>query len=541
MIPLHVVESKSFGALIKTLNPSRNSISRRTSGRRITDEHIELKQHLISLLGIIDWVATTADCWSAHNKSYLGMTVHWIDPITRARMHAVLTCIRLKGHHTYDILAQAMIDIHYEFHIDKEITRTTTDNGSNFVKAFVQFGSEIDILPELPCDLESGSVPDTANLSNPNSEEDDDLEFISVENILNAPDRLQCNEINEQILENFANAALQITVFKTPYRSALAKARSLWNQQSRSTVAADSIHADLGRLLVLPNTTRWNSLYDAIVVLNGILETKRPSLHRVMTQLKIPTFNGQDVTVMKEYAKVMAPVANAVDRIQGEAQAYLGSLLPTIAATVYKLKNIKSKGLVNCTASANALSNGIEKWFGPLLNDEQCQLAAAFHPKLIWLETHDSSRVDTVKKCMEKKVEDALRQEAAENSKDRDSLSGGGSNASNNDDDEEDFFNSVTQSIEKPKSSNSSKSKAQILVKMWLDMKSKDSFNDAAFLEEQIFINLFIKYNTAIPSSAAVERLFSTGKDILTPKRASLSDENFNMLMFMNMHLMPDD
>ncbi|CAG9788837.1 unnamed protein product [Diatraea saccharalis] len=493
MIPLHVVESKSFGALIKTLNPSKNSISRRTLGRRITDEHIELKQHLI---------------------------------------------------------------------------RTTTDNGSNFVKAFVQFGSEIDILPELPsCDLESEFDPDIANLLNPNSEENDDLEFISVENILNAPDRLHCNEINEQILENFntlpihmrcaahtfnlvaskdVDAALQITVFKTPYRSALAKARTLWNQQSRSTVAADSIHAELGRRLVLPNTTRWNSLYDAIVVLNSILETKRPSLHRVMTQLKILTFNDQDVTVMKEYAKVMAPVANALDRIQGEAQAYLGSLLPTIAATVYKLKNIKSKGLVNCTALANALLNGIEKRFGPLLNDEQCLLAAAFHPKfrLIWLETYDSSRVDAVKKSMEKKVEDALRQEAAENSKDRDSLTGGGSNASNNDDDEEeDFFNSVTRSIEKPKSSNSLKSKAQSLVKMWLDMKSKDSFNDAAFLGEQIFINLFIKYNTAIPSSAAVERLFSTGKDILTPKRASLSDENFNMLMFMkgNMHLMPDD
>lgn len=52
------------------------------------------------------------------------MTVHWLDAITRARMHAVLTCIRLKGHHTYDILAQAMIDIHYEFHIDKKITRS---------------------------------------------------------------------------------------------------------------------------------------------------------------------------------------------------------------------------------------------------------------------------------------------------------------------------------------------------------------------------------------------------------------------------------
>ncbi|KAK9889270.1 hypothetical protein WA026_004549 [Henosepilachna vigintioctopunctata] len=47
MIHLRVVESKSFGALIKTLNPSKNSISRRTLGTRIADEHIQLKQHLI--------------------------------------------------------------------------------------------------------------------------------------------------------------------------------------------------------------------------------------------------------------------------------------------------------------------------------------------------------------------------------------------------------------------------------------------------------------------------------------------------------------
>lgn len=47
MIPLHIVESKTFCALIKTLNPSKNLISRRTLGRRITDEHIKLKQLLI--------------------------------------------------------------------------------------------------------------------------------------------------------------------------------------------------------------------------------------------------------------------------------------------------------------------------------------------------------------------------------------------------------------------------------------------------------------------------------------------------------------
>ena len=50
---------------------------------------------------------------------------------------------------------------------------------------------------------------------------------------------------------------------------------------------------------------------------------------------------------------------------------------------------------------------------------------------------------------------------------------------------------------------------------------------------DKILAKLFIRYNTAVPSSAAVERFFSQGKDILKAKRASLSDETFEMLMFL--------
>jgi len=46
-------------------------------------------------------------------------------------------------------------------------------------------------------------------------------------------------------------------------------------------------------------------------------------------------------------------------------------------------------------------------------------------------------------------------------------------------------------------------------------------------------MKLFAKFNTAIPSSAAVERQFSIGKDILRAKRATLSDANFEKQMFM--------
>ena len=44
---------------------------------------------------------------------------------------------------------------------------------------------------------------------------------------------------------------------------------------------------------------------------------------------------------------------------------------------------------------------------------------------------------------------------------------------------------------------------------------------------------MFTDSNTAILSSVAIERLFSMGKDVLKPKRRGLTDQNFEMLVFL--------
>lgn len=81
------------------------------------------------------------------------------------------------------------------------------------------------------------------------------------------------------------------------------------------------------------------------------------------------------------------------------------------------------------------------------------------------------------------------------------------------------------------------KAKAQSLLVSWLDAGSKNDLSDGTFLGEPALIKLFTKYNTPIPSSAAVERLFSIGKEILRARRCQLSDDMFERLMFMKSNL----
>jgi hypothetical protein len=65
-------------------------------------------------------------------------------------------------------------------------------------------------------------------------------------------------------------------------------------------------------------------------------------------------------------------------------------------------------------------------------------------------------------------------------------------------------------------------------------------FDQFPLLHRDVWIDLFIRYNTPLPSSAAVERLFSSGSDILRPKRSTLTADNFEKLVFLkgNLHLL---
>ena len=130
MLPLSTVESQAFRKLINGICPTQ--IPDRKSFTEYLDHQYDLGMDKVkATLVAAGSVSTTADLWTCHNCSYMGMTVHWIEPSTCKRRKAAITCCRVTGRHTYDVVASKIECAHVSYNIAGKVTATVTDNGSN--------------------------------------------------------------------------------------------------------------------------------------------------------------------------------------------------------------------------------------------------------------------------------------------------------------------------------------------------------------------------------------------------------------------------
>lgn len=527
MRPLACIEKEAFKNLVLgfACNDDIRLPCRRTVAKRLDARKKIITEKLIQTFDKVDYICTTADIWSCHNRSFLGMTAHFIERNTFERKNVILGCRRFKYSHTYDRIAEAISTMHNEFSLcPSKITFTVTDNASNFGKAFREFHKP---------DLNNSNSTQALTIVL-DSEDDTDYEeeiIIVHENILTQNIELEYEteaEANEHMLPRHTtcishslsllvtsdgNKALDVNPrYKNNYQSAFSKAQSLWNVVSRSTKASDISSDICGSKFVVPVLTRWNSTYDAV---KKIIKEKS-KINEVLEKLNLQKFKIADIIFLEEYLKVLEPIAVALDNLQGENNCYLGMVLPSLYTIKLKLNAISH--LSYCEPLKTALQEGLQRRFAAIMDVHSSEakhflLATISHPrfKLTWLTLE--KEYDVCKALF-------LDEYKYINSKIN-------TDAESDTSDSSDFFSCLS-----PKSASNSQALSENVANAVLYLENKkrtvDLLNSYPIVKE-----IFLKYNTTLPSSAPVERMFSSGSQILVPRRCNLSDKMFDTLMFL--------
>lgn len=108
---------------------------------QLADEFNKMKKAVKDKLETAKSIAVTSDIWSSKSRSFLGVTAHWLEQdLTRSSV--VLALKRFPGTHSYDRIAKLLKEILVEYDIHNKTVAVTTDNASNFVKVFKEYGLE---------------------------------------------------------------------------------------------------------------------------------------------------------------------------------------------------------------------------------------------------------------------------------------------------------------------------------------------------------------------------------------------------------------
>ncbi|KAF3840281.1 hypothetical protein F7725_018998 [Dissostichus mawsoni] len=406
---------------------------RKTFAKELDKEYAIMEKELRKTIDAQDYVSTTADIWSANNKSFLGVTVHWIDADTLKRKKAAIACRRFRGRHTYDAIATELEDIFSQYGLTNDkVTACVTDNGSNFVKAFKEHQQRQVESDEEEDEVDGDGEADFTDLHSVLAAAKDDN---AQDGLCVLPPHHRCaahtlnlianNEVDKWLSSNVESRAV--------YRSATAKCSALWTKASRSTVASEFLEEVSGRKLIVP-TLHWTSY--------------------------------------SSHGKILAMKTGLSAMTTGLPEVIVGAIKTRFAA---------------------------------IIDSKEALLAAVSLPKFKLRWVKDEARRDHIKVLLMSECRSLTTQEPAALMPDVPQPAAFASS-------EEDFFAFDLQPV--------TTADAPMSVETESAPVSKNKKNRT-------------RCNAPTPSSAPVERLFSLGNLVLTPKRNRLGDGRFQRLLLM--------
>ncbi|XP_047213323.1 uncharacterized protein LOC124863119 [Girardinichthys multiradiatus] len=495
----YVLEQPGFKKLVTGLTEGLKIMDRVTLFTKVDHGLSRMREEMLAKLSCIQYVCTTADIWTANDRSFFGMTCHWIDTESLERKSAALGFPRLQGRITYDSIAGRIHDTHVAYNIESKVQTTVTDNASPFVSVFREF------------------APDS-------QERDDDFGFFeNVSTILEGepeqdmllflPPVQHCasHTLEQIVTEDFWQAISQGPMCQLHY-SSMTKVFSIWSKCHHLQVGMGAAE-EIGKMaLVVPAVIRWNVEYCAV---QRIVSLSERELTELCARLEVARLQAEEMAFLKEYVTVFHPLAFALELFQAEQKCYLGLVIPTVLSLKNKLN--EQKDAANYFSDViNTIVVAIDVRFQEFFSSTEAKIATATTPqfRLWWMAASEREEMCSL---LATEASQMVPCDVAEANT---------SHILSTIESEDDFF-----------SYGSAKTSTQIQQRGVMEEirkyvegtgKSLECLQDFPRVKQ-----LFLKYNTTLPSSAPVQRLFSQKGNLMTSQRNFLTDDYFERIQLL--------
>lgn len=229
---------------------------------------------------------------------------------------------------------------------------------------------------------------------------------------------------------------------------------------------------------------------------------------------------------------VMKPVALCLDMLQGEKKAYMGVLLPYLWLMKTSLEEqSQNENLVYARPLLQALLSGYKKRFDHLFQNRDILMAVALHPAFTpkALERIAPDKVEEIRDRIVRELGAVIKPSEEE---EQQQCQPGEPEVKVPQNTDTHLFNKLF--VGRPaKQQQDIRDALRTSMEEWVPSKGEVAWSLFPYQYRGVWVDFFIKYNTPLPSSAAVERLFSTAGDVLSAKRSSLDEVNFEELVFL--------
>lgn len=257
-------------------------------------------------------------------------------------------------------------------------------------------------------------------------------------------------------------------------------------------------------------------------------------------KLEITAFVDNDFNYIEEYLKIQRPIAQAIDFLQGENNIYFGFLIPTLATIRNQLRVLKNnitfkilpQNLIELTEKS--LVKRFEPYFELSSKVDFAIIASALCPsvKMNWLTSLKPSITDTETEIINKRIKNKIDAEVEDESIEvivsqpeikYFNFAFNGKHMS--------YFFSIYIIIILFVENMQTNRASEYLTYLMDSSTSLEILNRYPKIKK-----LFTKYNTPLPSSAPVERIFSYAGLIHAPRRSSMSDKTFEELILLKVN-----